>query len=72
MEKPFSVKVKDLKDDMVSLVNNAGLPLFMVEPIVRDILVAVQTKVEQQYLQDKAAYEQSLVDANNEPAQEDK
>ena len=60
MEKPISIKLKDFKNDAVNLVNNSGLPLFVIEPILKDILVAVQTKVEQEYLQDKAVYEESL------------
>ena len=60
MEKPISLKIKDFKNDAVSLVNNSGLPLFIVEPILKDVLSAVQAKLEQEYLQDKAKYENSL------------
>ena len=60
MEKPFSLKVNDFKNDTVNLVNNSGLPLFVVETILKDLLAAVQTKANQDYLQDKAQYENSL------------
>ena len=66
MEKPFSLKIKDFKNDAVSLVNNSGLPLFVVEPILREVLVAVQSKAEQEYQQDKIRYEQSLQEKEGE------
>lgn len=60
MEKPASLKLQDFKENAVSLVNTSGLPLFVIEPILKDLLAAVQTKMEQEYFRDKAAYEQSL------------
>lgn len=60
MEKPISLKIKEFKNTAVGLINTSGLPLFVVEPILKEVLVAVQTKVEQEYQQDKINYEQSL------------
>lgn len=68
MDKPISLKIKDFKNDAVSLVNNSGLPLFVIEPILKDVLSAVQTKLEQEYLQDKAIYEKSLKEGEKENA----
>ena len=56
MEKPISLKIKDFKNNAVNLVNTSGLPLFVVEPILKDILDEVQMVSNQQYLQDKANY----------------
>ena len=66
MEKPISLKLKDFKNDAVNLVNTSGLPLFVIEPILKEVLVAVQTKVEQEYQQDKIKYEQSLKEQEGE------
>ena len=66
MEKPISLKLKDFKNDAVNLINTSGLPLFVVEPILKEVLVAVQTKVEQEYQQDKLNYEQSLKEQEGE------
>ena len=66
MEKPISLKIKDFKNDTVNLVNTSGLPLFVIEPILREVLAAVQTKANQEYLQDKAQYENSLVEQSAE------
>ena len=65
MEKPISLKIKDFKNNAVNLVNTSGLPLFVVEPILKDILDEVQMVSNQQYLQDKANYEQALIEENN-------
>lgn len=62
MEKPISLKMKDFKTDLVDLINHSGLPLFIIEPILKDILDVVQTKVEQDYQNDKAQYEKSLME----------
>lgn len=66
MEKPISLKLRDFKNDAVNLVNNSGLPLFIIEPILKDIYNAVQAKVEQEYQQDKVKYEQSLNEEKGE------
>lgn len=66
MEKPISLKLKDFKNDAVNLVNASGLPLFVIEPILREVLVAVQSKAEQEYQQDKMRYEQSLNEKEGE------
>ena len=60
MEKPISLKIKEFKNEAVNLVNTSGLPLFIIEPILKEVLVAVQNKSEQEYQQDKLRYEQSL------------
>lgn len=66
MEKPISLKLKDFKNDAVNLVNTSGLPLFVIEPILKEVLVAVQNKAEQEYQQDKLRYEQSLNEQEGE------
>ena len=66
MEKPISLKLKDFKNDAVNLINTSGLPLFVVEPILKEVLAAVQSKVEQEYQQDKMRYEQSLNEKEGE------
>ena len=65
MEKPISLKMKDFKTDLVDLINHSGLPLFIIEPILKDILAVIQTRVEEDYQRDKALYEQSLTEEND-------
>lgn len=66
MEKPISLKIKEFKNEAVNLVNTSGLPLFIIEPILKEVLVAVQNKSEQEYQQDKIRYEQSLNEKEGE------
>lgn len=66
MEKPISLKIKEFKNEAVNLVNTSGLPLFIIEPILKEVLVAVQNKSEQEYQQDKLRYEQSLKEKEGE------
>lgn len=62
MDKPISLKLREFKNNAVSLINNSGLPLFVIEPILKDILGAVQTKVELEYQEDVVRYNQSLTE----------
>lgn len=64
MEKPISIKIKEFKNMAVNLVNTSGLPLIVVEPILKDILNVIQNKLDQEYLQDKANYEKFLAEQN--------
>lgn len=66
MEKPISLKIREFKNDAVNLVNTSGLPLFVIEPILREVLVAVQSRTEQEYQQDKIRYEESLNEQKGE------
>lgn len=69
MEKPISLKLKEFKNNAVNLINTSGLPLFIVEPILKEILAAVQTKANEEYLQDKAHYENKLVEELKQSAE---
>ena len=58
--KPISVVRQEFIDQLVNDVNNCGLPLFVVEPILQDILYSVKAAAKQQYETEKAQYEQQL------------
>ncbi len=62
--KPISVVRQEFIDQLVNDVNNCGLPLFVVEPILQDILYSVKTAAKQQYETEKAQYEQQLQKQN--------
>lgn len=66
MEKPISLRLKEFKESAINLVNNSGLALIVVEPVLKDILGAVQSKLEQEYIQDKINYEKSLQETKGE------
>lgn len=66
MEKPISLRIREFRNNAVNLVNTSGLPLFIIEPILKDVYSAVQIKSEQEYQQDKINYENSLNEEKGE------
>lgn len=62
--KPMSVVRQEFIEQLVNDVNNCGLPLFVIEPILQDMLNAVRTSAQQQYETEKAQYEQQLKKQN--------
>ena len=61
MNKPLSVVYEEFKANMLNIINNAGLPAFVVETVLQNYLAEIQSIARQQYQSDKAEYEQSLV-----------
>lgn len=66
MEKPISLRIREFRNNAVNLVNTSGLPLFIIEPILKEVYNAVQIKSEQEYQQDKINYENSLNEEKGE------
>jgi hypothetical protein len=60
LEKPITVARQEFEEKLIKEVNECQLPLFVVEPILKDLLEAVQTAARKQYEADKARYEQQL------------
>lgn len=66
IKKPMSVARQEFIDGLVDYVNNSQLPLFVIEPILQDVLNAVKVSVQKQYETEKAQYEQMLNTQNKE------
>lgn len=60
MEKPISIVYEEFKDRLASLINDSGLPAFVIEPILRDYLSEIKMIKEKQYQIEKAQYEEFL------------
>jgi hypothetical protein len=60
IRKPLSVIRQEFIEQLVADVNNCPLPLFVIEPILQDILNTVKVAAQQQYEADKKQYEQQL------------
>ena len=58
--KPMTVKYEEFKRDLANLINNSGLPAFVVEPVLKDYLIEIKDVVKKQYETDKSQYESSL------------
>lgn len=59
-QKPMSVARREFMDKVVELVNESGLPLFVIEPILKELHGVVQMEAENQFQREKEAYEESL------------
>jgi hypothetical protein len=64
--KPITVVRQEFIEKMVEEINNCGLPLFVVEPILKDLLNEVSAAAKRQYEEEKVQYELALASQNNE------
>ncbi len=62
MNKPITVAYEELKQKLANLINNSGLPAFVIEPILKDFLEETKISAKRQYEFDKEKYENSLKD----------
>lgn len=60
MNKPSSIIYEEFKRDMASLINNSGLPAFIIESVLQNFLHETVMISQRQYQFDKAEYEKSL------------
>lgn len=58
--KPTSVIRQEFIERLFHDINNCGLPLFVIEPILQDIYNAVKSAAQKQYEAEKAQYEAML------------
>jgi predicted YcjX-like family ATPase len=64
--KPMSVVRQEFIERIVNDVNNSQLPLFVVEPILQDLLNMVKTAAQKQYESERIQYEQQLQQKDND------
>ena len=61
MSKPITIAYEDFKHELANLINNSGLPAFIIESILQNYLYETRIVVDKQYQLDKAKYEKILV-----------
>ena len=66
MIKPSTIVYEEFKQSLTKLINNSGLPAFIVELVLQDYLGEVKDVAQRQYQIDKAEYEKALVEKNKE------
>ena len=59
-QKPITVARQDFINDVVGLINGAGLPAFMLVEIFKDITAEMSRQANEQYENDKRAYEAAM------------
>ena len=66
IEKPITMVRQEFIDSISNDINNCGLPLFVIEPILRDIYLEVKSLSQKQYELEKTEYEQKIQKCNND------
>ena len=60
LEKPVTVIRQEFMETLVNTINNSGLPLVIIEPILKDIYLETKTALQRQYELEKMQYEQKI------------
>ena len=60
MNKPANLIVEETKEELVKVINESGLPPFLVEPILKDIYNQVTVLKQKELEESKKSYEESL------------
>lgn len=69
MDKPLTIVAYDFENTLIDTVNNAGLPAFIIKPILERVLQYVKQAEQRQLKSDMEAYKQSI--ENNEGENDD-
>lgn len=64
MNKPITLKYEEFKQNLANIINNSGLPPFMVESILQSYLYETKMVVNKQYQLDNEQYEKYLSENN--------
>lgn len=64
MNKPLTIIHEDFKQNLATLINNSGLPAFVIEPVLQNYLSEIRSIMQQQYNADIAEYEKQLQQNN--------
>ena len=56
MNKPITIVREETKEQIANIINNSGLPAFVIEPILQEFLMEVKNVAMRQYEHDKQQY----------------
>lgn len=60
IKKPMTVVRQEFIDTMIDHINKSGLPLFVIESILKELYMETKTAAQHQYEVEKLQYENSL------------
>ena len=60
MNKPANLIVEETRENITKVINESGLPPFLVEPILKDIYNQVTVLKQKELEESKKSYEESL------------
>ena len=68
IEKPILLRREEFINNIIQLINESQLPVFIIEYILKDVLKEVYTATQQQYESEKMAYKKQMDELSKEPA----
>lgn len=63
--KPMSLAASDFEAVLASIINNCGLPPFVIESILKNIYLEVKAVSQKQYEREREQYERELEEHSN-------
>lgn len=60
MQKPYSIKVKEYRQNLIEITNKAGLPLEQMSPIVNELRQMLDNTIQQNIAKDEAEWSDFL------------
>ena len=60
IHKPTIIARQDFIDSLINNINNCNLPLFVIEPVLKDVYMEVKSLLQKQYELEKAEYESKM------------
>ena len=66
INKPIIVAREEFRSNLVNLINTSGLPIYVIEPVLNDILSEVVRVSQLQYQKELKQYQEALDNNKNE------
>lgn len=64
MDKPITIDIENFKQELKDIINNSQLHPFILDSIFKDIYNEIHVLYQNQILQDKKTYEESIKNKN--------
>jgi hypothetical protein len=71
INKPVMLLREEFVVNLSNLINESGLPLFVIEPILEEVLGTIKVELKKQYEYEKMQYEQALMAAAKAEGEQD-
>lgn len=71
INKPVMLLREEFAMDLSNLINKSRLPLYVIEPIMQEVLGTINTELKKQYEYERMQYEQALMNAAKAEGEQD-
>ena len=62
IEKPTILKLREFENDVINLINNSGIPVFVLKPSIEKIYKQLEVLEEQEFLREQENYKNMIND----------